>query len=512
MNFSAKALDLIRKWEGLRLEAYICPGGVPSIGYGTTVYPSGATVCLGDRISDQQANAMLVRECSVLCPKITQLLSVSLQQNQFDALVSFVYNLGLGALADSTLLRKLNASDFAGAAAEFNRWNKAIVNGRKVVLEGLTNRRRDERELFESPVAGGTPMHVDISPSPQQQVTWLEGFQDGGQTVIVGWREDQPIEIVTLAGREKKLLVAVINQYPNANTFVIAPPGKPIPEGERTTISGTLPIPPPASVPPPFSGRLLVRGVEGGDVLELQRRLRDLGYYRGDLHGEFDVQTDAAARAFQADCFGPAEADGKVGPRTWARLWSGQESAPSPPEQEEAEVVPPTGPAPAPVPGRTYLKLIRTNSRDGDGLCVLKLSYVKDGVIRDSLRVCSGAPSVQRFRTGSSSRSGSMEPLPEGRWRIHDIVWCAGKDDYGSAVFQSGIGPVTIPIDYLGPGTTDRRAIEIHIDWNKSGSPGTAGCIGVHTVSDYKRLVGWLRETDPRDLYVDWGLGTCPAP
>lgn len=97
-------------------------------------------------------------------------------------------------------------------------------------------------------------------------------------------------------------------------------------------------------------------------------------------------------------------------------------------------------------------------------------------------------------------------------WHVNNIAWCDGKDNYTGAVFGSGLGPASIPLDYSGPGTTRRGNIEIHIDWNREGFPGTAGCIGIYSIGDYKTLVSWLRETDPRDLYVDWGLGTCPQP
>jgi lysozyme len=105
-----------------------------------------------------------------------------------------------------------------------------------------------------------------------------------------------------------------------------------------------------------------------------------------------------------------------------------------------------------------------------------------------------------------------MEPLPEGRWRIQDIAWANGKDVYGPEVFASGLGPVSTPLEYVGPGSTERANIEIHIDWNVPRAPGTAGCIGIRDVKDYKTLVRWLRDTDPKDLYVDWEKGTCPKP
>ncbi|NES06911.1 MAG: murein L,D-transpeptidase [Okeania sp. SIO2F4] len=90
-------------------------------------------------------------------------------------------------------------------------------------------------------------------------------------------------------------------------------------------------------------------------------------------------------------------------------------------------------------------------------------------------------------------------------------MWAGDIDDFQGNIFQSGIGPVTVPLDYVSPGTTDRSAIEIHIDWNYHYSPGTAGCIGMYWIDHMKQLIEWLRDSDPRDLYVDWGLGTCPV-
>lgn len=501
MNVSTKGLDLIKKWEGLKLEAYLDPVGIPTIGYGTIAYPDGRQVAMGDRISQEQADGFLLHECTSICTRVEGLCKVQINQNQYDALVSFSYNVGVGAFGDSTLLKKLNQSDYAGAASEFPNWNKGTVNGQKVELPGLTNRRMDEKELFESTQSGGQPIKVDISPTTQQQVTWLEGFADNGKTVIVGWKGSEVAEIISFDSKAKRLLIDVLNQYPKAANFVIAPPGKVIPAGDRITItdrkgldSGTSS---PASVPP-LPSEVLARGSKGGDVEALQGRLKDLGYYKEDIDGDFGFGTDAAVRRFQADAFGTAEADGRVGKLTWSRLW---------------ESNPPTPISTAPgVSGKTYLRLTKTDQRDQKGLCILILDYIKNGSVGGSLQVCSGAASAQRFRTGVNSSSGSMEPLPEGRWHINDIAWCAGKDVYGPAIFASGLGPVSTPIDYVGPGSTDRAAIEIHIDWNKSGAPGTAGCIGINNVSDYKTLVGWLRDSDTKDLYVDWNLGTCPQP
>ncbi|NEO57025.1 MAG: murein L,D-transpeptidase [Okeania sp. SIO3B5] len=168
---------------------------------------------------------------------------------------------------------------------------------------------------------------------------------------------------------------------------------------------------------------------------------------------------------------------------------------------------------PSPEREQNYLRLTQSSFRDQYGCYVLHLDYFKEGKLQDRLEVCSGTPSRQFFRTAAQSRAMTGEPLPEGKWYIRNIVWCDGKDNYEGNTFSSGIGPVTVPLDFLEPGTTERSAIEIHIDWNRQyGSPGTVGCIGVYDTNSFKKFVRWLRDTNPRHLYVDWKLGTCPQP
>ncbi|QOZ81965.1 MULTISPECIES: lysozyme [Chromobacterium] len=144
MNISANGIKLIQQFEGLRLKAYQDAVGVWTIGYGHT----GPDVTPGLVITQAQADALLARDLSRFETGVTRLVQVPLNQNQFDALVSFSYNLGLGSLQNSTLLRLLNQRDYAGAAAQFPRWNKA---GGKV-LPGLTRRRAAEQALFLQPV------------------------------------------------------------------------------------------------------------------------------------------------------------------------------------------------------------------------------------------------------------------------------------------------------------------------------------------------------------------------
>lgn len=135
-------LDIIKKSEGLRLEAYLpTPNDVPTIGYGHT-----KGVKMGQRITAKQAEQFLLEDVAWASDAVNRLVKVNLTQNQFDALVSFVFNVGATAFAGSTLLRLLNAGDYKGAADQFLRWNKQAGK----VLKGLDTRRKEERALFLS--------------------------------------------------------------------------------------------------------------------------------------------------------------------------------------------------------------------------------------------------------------------------------------------------------------------------------------------------------------------------
>ncbi|GAA4247550.1 glycoside hydrolase family protein [Azospirillum formosense] len=139
------ALALVRHFEGLYLKAYLCPAGVPTIGYGHT-----AGVRMGQTITSLQAEVFLRADMADAAQDVDRLVKVPLTDRQRGALASFVFNLGAGALQSSTLLRLLNQGDCAGAAAEFPKWVYATVNGKKVRLDGLKRRRAAERALFEA--------------------------------------------------------------------------------------------------------------------------------------------------------------------------------------------------------------------------------------------------------------------------------------------------------------------------------------------------------------------------
>lgn len=139
-RISPDGLALIKKFEGLRLSAYYCPAGVLTVGYGST----GDHVKVGMILTEAEAEVLLKKDLERFEKGVAALVTVHLTDNQFAALVAFAFNVGLNALKNSTLLKKLNAGDYAGASAEFPRWNKA--GG--VVMLGLTRRRNAEKDLF----------------------------------------------------------------------------------------------------------------------------------------------------------------------------------------------------------------------------------------------------------------------------------------------------------------------------------------------------------------------------
>ncbi len=141
MKTSQKGIDLITKFEGFRARAYKCPAGVWTIGYGHT-----KGVKAGQSVTLEGAQDLLRQDLKNFEDWVTKLVKVELTQGQFDALVSFCFNLGPGALDSSTLLKLVNQQKFALAADQFKRYNKASG----VELSGLTKRRQAERDLFVS--------------------------------------------------------------------------------------------------------------------------------------------------------------------------------------------------------------------------------------------------------------------------------------------------------------------------------------------------------------------------
>lgn len=138
------AIDLIKRAEGFRATAYLCPAGVPTIGYGHTAGVTHADVRRGRTITQAMAEELLRADLQDAQEAVERLVRVSLTDWQYGALVSFTYNVGAGAFAQSRMLTLLNDGDYQGAAEQFSRW----CHGGGEVLEGLVKRRRQEQTLF----------------------------------------------------------------------------------------------------------------------------------------------------------------------------------------------------------------------------------------------------------------------------------------------------------------------------------------------------------------------------
>lgn len=148
MKLNKAGADLIKSFEGCKLDAYKCSANKETIGYGNTFYEDGTPVKMGDKITKERAESLFELIADSFASKVKPLVTANVNSNQFDALVSFAYNCGIANLKSSTLLRKVNANpNDSTIAAEFEKWNKA---GGKV-LAGLTRRRKAEADLYFKP-------------------------------------------------------------------------------------------------------------------------------------------------------------------------------------------------------------------------------------------------------------------------------------------------------------------------------------------------------------------------
>lgn len=195
MRTSASGRAAITRHESLRLTAYPDPatGGEPwTIGVGHTSRAGPPKVTKGMKITRAQADEILSRDLAAFEAAVSKAVKVPLNQNEFDALVSLAFNIGAGAFAKSTLVKKLNAGDRAGAANAFLSWNKAAGK----VMKGLTKRREDERRLFlsraDAPKAPAEPVEpskpaapIPVPPEPTITPTPPAGRAKGIWAIII---------------------------------------------------------------------------------------------------------------------------------------------------------------------------------------------------------------------------------------------------------------------------------------------------------------------------------------
>jgi lysozyme len=153
MKVNDAAIALVRKWEGFKPEAYLCPAGVWTIGYGITANAGiGIDPKPGMRVTEAQADQHLRAAMDRVARQIAPAITAPINGNEFGAFVSLAYNIGAGGFKRSSALRHFNAGDKAKAAAAIKLWNKATVGGKRQVLRGLVNRREEEVALFLTPV------------------------------------------------------------------------------------------------------------------------------------------------------------------------------------------------------------------------------------------------------------------------------------------------------------------------------------------------------------------------
>lgn len=147
---SDNGVNFIKGFEGYESKPYLCPAGYPTIGWGTILYPDGKRVTMSDKeCTPEEAEKWLRFEISSKAKQVDAMTVDSINQNQFDALVSFAYNLGATALRNSTLLSLVNKNpNNPDIALEFKKWNKYRKNGKLVPSPGLTRRRKEEIEMY----------------------------------------------------------------------------------------------------------------------------------------------------------------------------------------------------------------------------------------------------------------------------------------------------------------------------------------------------------------------------
>lgn len=403
------------------IEAYMDPGGVWTIGYGSTFNIDASRVVEeGDVITPADAERYLHLEIEKKSQAVNNLCQVELTQSMFDALVSFGFNVGVeeNGLKTSTLLRKLNDKKYEEASREFERW--IFANGQQ--LPGLVIRRNKEKALF-----------------------LRDGFPGETQIVINTEVADKDWEF-------PKIPLAI--------------------------------------------NRTLIEGNTGEDCFILNCGLAALGYLAtGVQPAKYTSFTQEALLRFQSE--NRLKVDGKFGPKTKAALTTKLDSA-----RMRVE----------PKLNTFYCRLTRTYTQTYDKLEKLLLEFISpQGNVLDKLEVVSGAPGHQNFRIPEDINDfpGNLEPLPQGRYVIGDILWADGKDNYDGNIpaDNNGIGPIFVPFTKTFHDDKPRDAFGFHLDRNRyEGFPGSAGCVCLMNMNDLKKLVQLLRRYDPRDLFVDWEI------
>ena len=180
MKTSDAGIAFIKRWEGVRLKAYVCSAGVWTIGVGHTAAMGDPKPVAGMKITDAEAEQILRRDLAITEAQVETAVKVSLSQRQFDTLVSFVFNVGIGAFRKSTLLKRLNQGDYKSVPSELMKWTRA---GGKVV-QGLVNRRKAEADMWR----GAPTDQVPDGDMPQavDQPRKMRQSKEGNAALLAG--------------------------------------------------------------------------------------------------------------------------------------------------------------------------------------------------------------------------------------------------------------------------------------------------------------------------------------
>jgi len=318
LSVSDAGLEFITSHEGLRLELYNDPAGHATIGVGHLVHLGpidgrASEAEFANGITRAEAMDLLREDVGTAEDAVRRLVDVPLNQNQFDALVSFTFNLGEGNLQSSTLLRRLNQGEYDAVPSELNRWTR----GGGQVLPGLVRRRAEEGELFTTPVSG-TVGPGPVQPPDENQVPdaiLRIGARGSDVTTLQNLLLDAGFNPGTADGIFGAQTDSAVRDFQNANNLIAD--GIVGPQTWDALIDGDSSIdgdPSPVTV----SSATLRNGARGSDVETLQQVLLDAGFNPGPADGIFGSQTESAVRAYQNA--NNLDADGIVGPQTWASM------------------------------------------------------------------------------------------------------------------------------------------------------------------------------------------------
>lgn len=208
MEVSTEGRELVKQFEGLSLTAYRCPAGVWSIGFGRT-----QGVRPGDTITAAQADAYLAADLVAFGQNVERMIGgAATSQHEFDALVSLAYNIGLGAIEKSTVMRLHKAGDKIGAARAFEMWCKATVNGQLQTLPGLLSRRQREAAYYltaDVPAVKAMPQAVE-EPKKVSKTAVAGGISVAAGAASVADQLDQLAPALDAVSRSGQSLQAIL--------------------------------------------------------------------------------------------------------------------------------------------------------------------------------------------------------------------------------------------------------------------------------------------------------------